>query len=189
MTKKIGIVALVMLALCMIVSVVSAQAVTLHQMYREVDSETYTDIFDLPPNCPYTQVKMTSTLTTEYSGMYNAVLDANGYTHFNGKVVIQMTVQREAWYWSDTLQEWVSGYSGSGTSKQIIGYNELILNSETQTSKELLLSRQKIDVKGINPLNGEPLTQQYVLISHFMVKWVNGQLQFENSWSIENPPS
>lgn len=189
MTKKLGIVALVMLVLCMIVPVVSAQAVTLHQSYREAESETYTIIYDLPSDYPYTQVKMTSTLTTEYSGMYNAVLDANGNTHFNGKILILMTVQSEAWYWSDTLQEWVSGQSGSGTFKRIIGNNELILNSETQTSKELLLSREKFDAKGINPQNGETFTLQYMLISHFMVKWVNGELQFENSWSIEIPPS
>jgi hypothetical protein len=123
-------------------------------------------------------------LTTEYSGQYHAVLDAEGNMHVNVKLVLQETLEGEAWFWDDTLQEWISGQTTSRTSKRIIIYNDLIVDSETQTSKQLLLFREKFSAEGINPDNGEAFTLEFMLMRHFMLKVVNGELQFQHRWEI-----
>lgn len=185
MNRKLVMIALALLAVCMITPCVYAQAETWHYTRKFVESETQTDLFDLPPEYVYTKVNMTITFTTKYSSVYQEVLDANGNMHGSGKVLIEESWQGEAWFWDDTLQEWVFGQRLSRTFKRIYAFNELILDSERQTGKELRLDREKFEVEGIYPQNGESFTVDLMTIRHWMVKWVNGELQFLNYWEIE----
>ena len=175
---------LLMIAFSMIIPCVSAKAETMRDVLREEASDTFTDTYALPPGSLYTQVKTTITLTTEYNGQYHLVLDAKGNLHVNIKLFLQMNMEGEAWFWDDTLKEWVSGQVGSQTSRRIILYNDLIVDSETQTSKQLSLSKEEYSIAGINPDNGELIALKSEITRHFMFKMVNGELQFEHSWEI-----
>ncbi|TRO50837.1 hypothetical protein E2P63_05615 [Candidatus Bathyarchaeota archaeon] len=56
--------------------------------------------------------------------------------------------------------------------------------SGTQTSKQLSLSRETFEMKYTDPITDEETTYEYMIIRYTMAKWVNGELQFENSWEI-----
>ena len=175
---------LVLLTFCLFIPSVFAKAEVWHDNQKDVDSQTYTVIFDLPPEYPYTQVKMTISYTIESNVVFNNVLDSNGNIHLNLRYLVKGTMNIEAWFYNAALQEWVFGQASSETIKRIVGVNELTIMSETQTSKEIELFRQKFEAQGINPQNGEAITDEYMTIGHSMVKLVNGELQFDNSWEI-----
>lgn len=177
-----------MLAICMVTPTVLAQAETTHSTDRIVEVETLTRIFDLPQDYFYSQVKMTATITTEDFLVYNLVEDANDNTIVKAKSLFKGSMQIETWFWDEALQDWVFGQSVSRTSKLITA--EMILfinsegNSEIQTGKQLQVFGEKFEAEGINPETGEAFTLEYMLIRHFMLKVVNGELQFENYWQI-----
>ncbi len=184
MIRKLAVVILVIVTFCMITPGVYANAETQHGVWTTENSETFTAIFDLPPTFAYTQVNITAIMYSKLSYLYNMVIDANGKTHVNGKFTIEGSGQFESWFWNDTQQEWVFGQISSRTSKRITGYNELILESETQTNKDFVLFKERVGAEGIDPASGETFTLDYMIIDHVMTKWVNGELLFENSWEI-----
>jgi len=156
-----------------------------HDVGKDVGSDTQTNILDLPPeNYPFTQVKMTSTFSWDNHWVYNEVFDAHWNTHGNVKFVNKGAVQGEAWFWNDVLEEWVFVQGWSQTLKTISGNNELFTMFGTQTSKQLSVSRETFEMKYVDPMTGEETTYEYMVIRYTMAKWVNGELQFENSWEI-----
>jgi len=177
----------------MIIPNVAAKATTQHTILKESNTDTYSLIIDLTSAYPYTKADLTATFTTKYVIVYNTVSDANEKGHFNMKISMRGTVQMEAWFWNDAEHKWVFGQCSSDTNKQIISYNELVLDSETQTSKHLELYKESHKAEGINPFTGETFALEYTIINHSIVKWVNGDLQFDNSWEIvkgnEIPPN
>jgi hypothetical protein len=157
-----------------------------HDVGKDAGSDTQTNMFDLPPeNYPFTQVKMTSTFSWDNHWVYNEVFDAHENMHVNVKFVNKGTVQGEAWFWNDVSEEWVFVQSWSQTLKTISGTNELYTISGTQTSKQLSVSRETFEMKYVDPLTGEETTYEYMVIRHMLTKWVNGELQFENSWEMQ----
>jgi len=70
------------------------------------------------------------------------------------------------------------------TSKQIFGYNELILDSEIQTSNDIRLFTTRGNTNGIDLDTGETFTLDILTIQYVMFKLNNGELQFEKSWEI-----
>ena len=188
MKRKLLVTTLLMLAFCMLTPTVLAQAETIHSTDKVVEVETFTDTGDLPQDYFYSQVKVTATITSEYYLVYTLVEDANGNMHVKVKSLIKDSIQIEAWFWDEALQDWVFGQSGSQTSRRITAENVLIVNSEgnseVQTGRALMVVGEKFEVAGINPETGETFTLENMLIRHLMFKVVNGELQFENSWQI-----
>ena len=116
--------------------------------------------------------------------MYNDVVDTKGNVHLNAKMFGKGTIQAQVWFWNQELNDWVFGGQGSQSAKQTYAFNQLIINSETQTSKDLILSKNKLKTIGIDQDTGETYPIEIYTIEHLMVKVNNGELQFEKSWEI-----
>jgi len=186
MNKKILMFALIPLALGMIMTNVSASAeIWYHDVGNDMGSDTQTIIMPLPPSYyPFTQMKWISTVTWNRHWVYNIVFDGSQNLHVTMEAISMGSVQNDFWWWNDETQEWI--YLGSMTQKLSgakVG-NELDINffAETQTSTSVVVMRETFKMDFTNPLTGEKITQGYSVIWYMIVKYVNGQLQFENSW-------
>jgi hypothetical protein len=183
--RKLLWLALLVVAFCLVTPTVSANAQISHDKQTIITDTSTTSIYDLDPEYyPYTQAKLTMTLTAMESYMYNQVTDVKGNLHLNGKVSIKGTMYIEAWAWDDTRQVWVLGQKSSQSEKAIFGYNELSFDSEVQTSKEnrLITSRNSAYILDLD--TGQTLTLDVVIIEHVIVKVNNGELQFQKSLEI-----
>jgi hypothetical protein len=116
--------------------------------------------------------------------MYNQVTDAKGHLHINGKVSVKGTLYIEAWAWDDTLHEWILGQQTSQSQKAIFGYNELSFDSQIQTSKETRLIASQNSAYYLDLETGQTITLDVVIIEHVIVKYHNGELQFQKSLEI-----
>lgn len=158
-----------------------------HDVGKDVGSDTQTVTMTLPPSyLPYTEIKWTSTMTWSNHWAYHTVFDGSLNLHTKVQYMSGGTVQNDFWYWNEDTQEWF--YSGGWLQKlkNIWGQNELLVDlfGETQTSKQLNINHEIYKMEMTDPLTGETLVYEYMVMRYMMIKWVNGELQFENSWEI-----
>jgi hypothetical protein len=183
--RKLLLLALLVVAICLITPCVSANAQIIHDKQTILTDTSSTETYDLEPEYyPYTQAKFTVTLIGRESYMYNQVTDARGHLHINGKVSGKGTLYIEAWAWDDTRHEWILGQQTSQSQKAIFGYNELSFDSQIQTSKETRLIASRNSAYYLDLETGQTITLDVVIIEHVIVKYHNGELQFQKSFEI-----
>ncbi len=194
MNRKIKMLAMmaVMTSLLMVVANTpnaSAKAeIWYHDVGKDVGSDTQMVIMPLPPSYyPFTQIKWISTWTWSNLWVSHTVFDGSQNLHATVDYISTGTVQNDFWYWNEDSQEWIYAGGWSQKLKNIWGQNELFVDlfTETQTSKQLNVDHETYKMEMMtDPLTGEVLTYEYMVIRYMIVKWVNGELQFENSWEI-----
>lgn len=185
MNKRFLVLTLIPLALCTVTTNVSAKAEKLwHDVGKETGSYTVTNIGP-GPGGPFTLAKTVSTVTWHDHWVYNDIIDGSWNLHVKVKWMSKNTLRNDVWYWNETAQEWiyVLGYSQSLSS--VWGLVELYIDlSETQTSIDQTVSKETYEGVYIDPWTGERMTFQYTVQRHMIVKWVNGELQFDKYWEI-----
>lgn len=187
MKRKLVSLSLVLLALCLMIPSVFANAQISHDRETSTEIEIIENTITLDPEYyPYTQAEVTITTTGTIRTMYYQATDANGVLHVNGKALVRGSLSMEAWLWDDLRQVWVLGQTTSQSSKMFVALNEISLDSEVQNSQETRLLEDRIKTTGIDPLTGEPISVNILLIEHVIIKLVDGELQFEKSWSIKH---
>ena len=132
-------------------------------------------------------MKLISKWTLNNHLVYNDVFDGRGNLHVNYKYVSIATLHNEVWLWNG--EEWVFSMEYKQKLHSIGGNNELIIDffTETQTARQIDIYNEKFKMVLVDPLTGEETTYEYTVISHLMVKWLNGELQFEIDWEIMKP--
>ncbi len=186
MDKKLLLLGLIPLALCLVTTSVSASAqIWTQDVGKDSGSDTLENAFPLPPQYyPFTQVKIVSTITWEDHWVNIMVLDASWNMHMNMKGQSRGTTDAEFWLWNDVSAEW--GYAGASSQSLSLvwGFNDLI-KSGIETYMKPMMSKETFETTVMNPLTGEWMTSEYSVISHMILKFVNGDLLFEKSWEIQ----
>ncbi len=186
MNKKLLMLGLIPLALCLVTTSVSASAQILNKdVGKDSGSDTQTNTMDLPsPYYPFTQVKIVSTMTWEEHWVNIIVLDASWNMHLNVKGVNRGTVQVEFWFWNDVSGEWVYAGVSSQLLSSVWGFNDLV-KAGMETYMNSIISKETFEISVLDPLTGEWMTSEYTVITHSIFKWVNGELLFEKHWVIQ----
>jgi len=116
--------------------------------------------------------------------MTNEVTDANGGLHINGKASVRGIMCSEAWLYDDLRQVWVLGQSRSEISNMLVTFNELTIDSQTKTSQQVILNKQRMNVSTLDLDTGQTVTVDVLVIEHLMFKLNDGEVQFQKSWDI-----
>ncbi len=181
--RRLLIPILILFALCLIATNVSASAERLsHTVYNDTGRETMTT--ELVPGL----VKMVSEVEWNNHIVSNSLFDASGNLHIASHYANTGKVNGEIW--QNNGVEWVKMFEWSQRLNTIGGYNQLIVDflSETQTSKQLDIRNEKYQAIQRDPSTGEVISSyEYTVIAHLFIKWLNGELQFEQSWTINRP--
>ncbi len=170
----------------MLIASVSAETQRwVHEVGKDTGSEIQTYEFPLPPEAyPLTVMKWVSKVTHDNHWVINQFLDAHGNMHANTKYVNKGSVNGNMWAWNEESQEWIFVQTWSQVLRTISGYNSLFLSSGKQTSRQLGVSRETYQLESRNPLTGEEVTYEYMVIRYSNVKWMTGELLFEHTWEI-----
>jgi hypothetical protein len=177
--------ALLVVAFCLIIPCVSANAEISQDKQTIITDTNSTETFDLDLEFyPYTQAKFTVTLTGRESYMYNQVTDAKGQLHINGKVSGKVTAYIESWAWDDTRHEWILVQQTSQSQKIIVGHNELSFDANIQTSKDTTVIASQNSAYYLDLETGLTITIDVVIIHHLSIKYNDGGLQFQKSLEI-----
>ncbi len=133
-------------------------------------------------------VKMVSEVEWNNHIASNSLFDASGNLHIASHYTNTGKVNGEIWQYNGV--EWVRMFEWSQRLNTIGGYSQLIVDffSETQTSKQLDIRNEKYQAIQRDPLTGEVISAyEYTVIAHLFIKWLDGELQFEHSWTINRP--
>ncbi len=186
MDKKVLLLGLIPLALCLVTSSASASAQIWSQdVGKESGSDTLENVIPLPPQYyPFTQLKIVSTMMWKDHWVNVMVLDASWNIHVNVKGQSRGTNQAEFWFWNNASEEWVYAGGSIQSVSLVWGFNDLI-KSGTETYTKPMMSKETFEASVLNPLTGERITSEYTVIRHSIIKFVNGELLFEKSWEIQ----
>jgi hypothetical protein len=183
--RKLLLLALLVVAFCLITPTVSANAQVNREKQTAAFTDSYTVIEDLEPSdYPYTQMKVDVTVKGEFSYMYSQVMDAKGHLHINGKASSRGTMQSEAWLFDDVRQIWILGQQQTQSQKMFVSLNELTLDSETRTSQEISIITSRMKISTLDLETGQTVTVDVLIIEHLMFKLNNDELLFHKSWDI-----
>ena len=151
-----------------------------HDVIRDVGRDTAT--IEIPPD-----MQWISEWTWNSHLVYNDVFDAGGNLHVNYKYASTAKVHNVIWRWNG--EEWVIYTEWSQRLNTIGGNNELIIDffTETQTARQIDIYNERYQMVFVDPVTGEETTYEYTIIAHLMLKWLNGELQFEIDWEIMRP--
>lgn len=180
--KALGVmVSMVFLLMCIVSTpTVSAKAERwYHDIIKDVSRDTQmTEIGDM---------RLISEWTLNSHLVYNDVFDGRGNLHVNYKYVSIATVHNEVWLWNG--EDWAFYMEYIQKLHSIGGNNELNIDffAETQTARQIDIHNEKFKMVTVDPLSGEETTYEYTVIGHLMMKWLNGELQFEMDWEIVRP--
>ena len=182
-TNTVGmLVAVAFLLVCVVgPSTVFARAeIWYHDVVRDVGRDTAT--IEIP-----TDMQWLSEWTWNSHLVYNDVFDGSGNLHVVYKYVSTATVHNVIQRWDGA--QWVLASEWSQRLNTMGGNNELIMDffTETQTARRIDLYNERFQMVFVDPVTGEETTYEYTVIAHLLLKWLNGDLQFEIDWEIRRP--
>jgi len=186
MNRKLLLLGLIPLALCLVTTSVSASGqIWTQDVGKDSGSASGEYVFPLPPQLyPFTQYKIISSQTWEDHWVTIQILDASWNIHLNVKGVSRGTVQAEFWLWNDVSGEWTYAGASSQLLSLVWGFDDII-KSGTETYTKSSMSKETFEASMMNPMTGEWMTNEYTVIRHLVLKWTNGELTFDKSWEIE----
>ena len=115
------------------------------------------------------------------------VFDGSQNLHVKMEFTSKGTVQNEVSWWNYEKPAMDLSRRLVAKTSNINGQTELIVGrfAETKTSKQLNISHETFKMDVTDPLMGVTVTQGYIIIRHMIVKFLNGELQFQNEWEIQ----
>ncbi len=177
--RKLLLLPLILLAMCLATTSAFASAeIWSHDVYSDVGRDSMTVE-------PTPAMRIVSEWTWNNHMVWNTVFDASGNLHSSYRYATTGKVHGEAWQWNGV--EWVCIMEWSQKLNAVGGSSELMVDffSEQQTARQLDVSNEKYRLVIRDPATGKLVsTFEYTVIAHLLMKWLNGELQFELSWTI-----
>jgi hypothetical protein len=132
--------------------------------------------------------RMVSEWTWNNHIVSNTVFDAGGNLHVNSQYASTGMVNGQFWQWNGV--EWILTYEWHQKLIAVGGYSDLIRDffSEPQTTRQIDVHNEHFQAVVRDPVTGEVVsTVEYTVIAHLLMKWLNGEAQFELSWTHNRP--